>query len=112
MTKILKTEIQKLIFQQTLCEERGTGIDKAIEACELYQLPSPNFQGDKEFTRIYLYAPKTLRQMDKQEKIRACYQHCTLRFVINDYMTNQSLRERFGIEEKKFHSFKNYTRYN
>ena len=38
--------------------------------------------------------------MDKADKIRACYQHCCLKYVSNDKMTNQSLRERFKIERK------------
>ena len=33
--------------------------------------------------------------------IRATYQHCCLRYVMNEKMTNQSLRERFNLSEKK-----------
>lgn len=33
--------------------------------------------------------------------IRACYQHCCLRYVMNEKMTNQVLRERFNLPEKK-----------
>jgi predicted HTH transcriptional regulator len=47
-----------------------------------------------------MYSYKTLNQMDKKDKIRACYQHCCLKYVSNDKMTNQSLRERFKIESK------------
>ncbi len=36
--------------------------------------------------------------MDKQDKVRACYLHACLKYVSGEYMTNQSLRERFGIE--------------
>jgi ATP-dependent DNA helicase RecG len=38
--------------------------------------------------------------MDKNDKIRACYQHACLKYVSNEKMTNQSLRERFKIDEK------------
>lgn len=38
--------------------------------------------------------------MDKKDKIRACYQHACLCYVSNEKMTNQSLRERFKIDEK------------
>ena len=31
----------------------------------------------------------------------ATYQHCCLRYVMNEKMTNQSLRERFNLPEKK-----------
>jgi len=39
--------------------------------------------------------------MDSRDKIRACYQHCCLRYVMNEKMTNQSLRERFKLAEDK-----------
>jgi Predicted transcriptional regulator containing an HTH domain and an uncharacterized domain shared with the mammalian protein Schlafen len=32
--------------------------------------------------------------------VRACYLHACLRYVQRDDMTNTTLRERFGIEEK------------
>lgn len=38
--------------------------------------------------------------MHKGDKIRACYLHCCLRYIQNDYMTNTSLRERFDIDVK------------
>ena len=38
--------------------------------------------------------------MDRDDRIRACYQHACLKYVSNDKMTNSSLRERFGIEEQ------------
>jgi ATP-dependent DNA helicase RecG len=38
--------------------------------------------------------------MTEPDRIRACYQHACLCFVMGKKMTNASLRERFGIEEK------------
>jgi ATP-dependent DNA helicase RecG len=38
------------------------------------------------------------------DRMRACYQHCCLRYVMNQKMTNQSLRERFKLPEKKTES--------
>jgi ATP-dependent DNA helicase RecG len=40
--------------------------------------------------------------MDKEDKIRACYQHACLRYVSNDFMTNTTLRERFKIHQKNY----------
>jgi ATP-dependent DNA helicase RecG len=40
--------------------------------------------------------------MDKNDKIRACYQHCCLRYVLREPMNNQSLRQRFQIEEHNY----------
>ena len=38
--------------------------------------------------------------MDKGDKLRAAYLHACLRYVERDFMSNTSLRKRFGIEEK------------
>ena len=39
--------------------------------------------------------------MDRDDRIRACYQHCALKWVMSERMTNQSLRERFHLPESK-----------
>ncbi len=85
-----------------VCEERGSGIDKVVYQCELFQLPAPEFVAGDNYTRIILYSPKLLRDMDKQDKIRACYLHASLKCVSGDTMTNTSLRERFRIEEHNY----------
>lgn len=38
--------------------------------------------------------------MDKEDRIRACYLHSCLRYANRDFMTNATIRERFGIEDK------------
>lgn len=38
--------------------------------------------------------------MDKEDRIRACYLHCCLRYVNREHMNNTSLRERFGVDVK------------
>ena len=85
-----------------ICEERGSGIDKVVFECEYNQLPAPEIIVGDNYTRIILYGHKTLRQMDKQDKVRACYLHACLKYVSGEYMTNQSLRVRFGIEEQNY----------
>jgi ATP-dependent DNA helicase RecG len=40
--------------------------------------------------------------MDKEDKVRACYLHACLKYVSGEFMTNHSLRNRFGIEEKNY----------
>jgi predicted HTH transcriptional regulator len=83
-----------------ICEEKGSGIDRVIALAELYQLPAPDFRVLEKHTKVIMFAYKKLSNMDRQDKIRACYQHCCLRYVSNDHMTNQSLRERFKIEDQ------------
>ena len=66
---------------------------------EEYQLPAPEFIVQERHTKVVLYAPMLFNDMEKRDRIRACYQHCCLRYLANEKMTNQSLRDRFMIEE-------------
>jgi predicted HTH transcriptional regulator len=50
---------------------------------------------------VTLFGPKDFDNMDRGDRIRACYQHCVLRWVMTERMTNQSLRERFRLPESK-----------
>ena len=83
-----------------ICEEKGSGIDKVIFNIELFQLPALDVQAQEKHTKVILYAYQKFADMDKKDRIRACYQHACLKFVTNDKMTNQSLRERFKIADE------------
>jgi ATP-dependent DNA helicase RecG len=83
-----------------MCEEKGSGIDKVISYNEMYQLPAVDFIVSEKRTRVTMFSYKELNSLDRKDKVRACYQHACLRYVSNDKMTNQSLRERFQIEEQ------------
>ena len=78
----------------------GLFIDKIVLESEIYQLPAPMFETINEHTVAILFAYKELKDMDKSDKIRACYLHAGLRYIQRDYMTNTTLRERFGIDKK------------
>lgn len=93
-------KLADLMRRMGFCEEKGSGLDKVISQCELYQLPPINVIVDENRTRVTIYSYKQLRNLDKKEKIRATYQHACLKWVSNEKMTNQSLRERFLIEDK------------
>jgi ATP-dependent DNA helicase RecG len=84
------------------CEEKGSGLDKVIFYNEFYQLPAINVIVSENRTTVTMYGYKALNSLDKKEKIRACYQHACLKHVSNDKMTNQSLRERFKIEDHNY----------
>lgn len=85
-----------------ICEERGSGIDKVITATELHELPAPNFISEPTYMKVIVYAKKTWAQMTRDDKIRTCYQHCSLKYLSSDLMTNQSLRKRLNVEEKNY----------
>lgn len=81
------------------CEEKGSGLDKTIFYVELYQLPPIKITVQENRTVVSMFAYKTLNSMDKEERQNACYQHACLKYVSNEKMTNQTFRERLGIEE-------------
>jgi len=94
-------KLAKLMRQMGICEERGSGIDKVINAIEIFQLPAPKFIAEKDFFKVILFAPLKFEDMDKQDRIRATYQHCSLKFMNQEFMTNSTLRERFGLDKKQ-----------
>ncbi len=95
-------KLADIMRRMGFCEEKGSGLDKVIFYNELYQLPPINVIIDENRTRVTIYSYKELNNLDKKEKIRACYQHACLKWVSNEKMTNQSLRERFQIEAHNY----------
>ena len=85
-----------------ICEELGSGMDKAITAVEVFQLPPLRFQVQETRTTVTMFAYRKYAEMNKEERIQACYQHACLKYVTSDKMTNQSLRERMGIDKQNY----------
>jgi ATP-dependent DNA helicase RecG len=84
-----------------ICEEKGSGIDKVLFEIEFYQLPALNIRVGETRTTVIMQGHKSFDEMDKDERIRACYQHCCLKYVMGEMMTNQTFRERLGLSDKK-----------
>lgn len=92
--------LASLMRRFRICEERGSGIDKVVFEIERHQLPAPLFETPPNYTRVVLFSHKALADMDKTERESACYLHACLKYVQRGSMTNTSIRERFGIDEK------------
>lgn len=90
--------LASLMRRFRICEERGTGIDKVVSQVEMFQLPAPLFENPEGFTRVVLFAHRPLSAMGKADRVRACYLHACLRYVTRGFLTNSSLRQRFGLE--------------
>lgn len=103
-------KLASLMRRFRICEERGSGIAKVVEQVEYHHLPAPLFETPPNFTRSVLYSHKPLSDMRKADRIRACYLHACLRYVTGSALTNSSLRQRFGIEEKNKASVSRYIR--
>lgn len=89
-----------LLRRVGMCEEQGSGIDKVIIAIEDAQLPPPHFEGEGPHMRVTLFGRKPFGEMSQEERIRGCYQHCVIRYLANQGMTNATLRQRFGVAER------------
>ena len=96
----LNETLASIMRRFNFCEERGSGIDRVVQQAERYQLPAPLFEAPNGFTRTTLFAQKPMNEMDRTDRVRACYLHACLRYVMKLPMNNASIRERFGIAEK------------
>jgi len=90
-----------LMRRLRICEEKGSGIDKVVSSIETFQLPPLDIRIGQKRTTTILSAYKQFSDMDKSDKVRACFQHCVLRYLMGEKMTNKSLRERFGLNNRQ-----------
>ncbi|MFQ3592852.1 MAG: ATP-binding protein [Gemmataceae bacterium] len=90
-----------LMRRMHICEEKSSGIDQVIEAAEKFQLPAPEFLKELRRTNVVIHGHRPFKDMDREARVRACYQHCVLRYILRQHMTNQSLRARFGLAESQ-----------
>ena len=95
-------KLADIMRRMGFCEEKGSGMDKVIANNEEYHLPPIDITCDDLRTTITIYTHKKLSELSRIEKITACYQHCCLCYLTGEKMTNQSLRERFEVEEKNY----------
>lgn len=91
-----------------LCEERGKGLDKSIAAIEAFSaiekinLPAPFFRTTTNGFVVTLFGPRPFREQTKEDRIRACYQHCVLGYLKGEYMSNSTLRSRFSLDDDDY----------
>ncbi|MBU6463434.1 MAG: transcriptional regulator [Bradyrhizobium sp.] len=85
-----------------LCEERGSGVDRALEAIEQETLPAPAFSDIEGSTVAVIYGRQSFAAMSKEARIRACYQHACLRHETNAPMSNASFRKRLGMPDSQY----------
>ena len=67
--------LTSLMRRFLICEERGSGIDKVVAEIERHHLPAPLFEAPPNFTRVVLFGRKQMADMDRAERVRACYLH-------------------------------------
>lgn len=87
--------------QMGLCEERGSGWDKVTFEIEFNQLPPALVEVTEAHTRVAIFSPRPFSEMDRNERLRAVYQHACLMYVDRRHMTNSTVRARFGLSDRQ-----------
>lgn len=91
--------LASLMRRLKMCEELGTGWDKIVISCELQQLPTPRINIYEENTKVILFSKISFSDWMLNEKLWACYMHACIRYIQGEYLTNSTLRERFGVKD-------------
>lgn len=93
----------RLMRRMGICEERGSGIDRALVEIEVYGLPPVKFINGPNAFKAVLHSPKSFKQMTPEERLDACLQHgCIRYYVAGNPMTNASLRKRLGLKDNQY----------
>lgn len=100
MCRLRNDRLADLMRQLGICEVDGTGADKVVSAIEESRLPPPDFRVGVNRTTALLFSHKEFGEMHGGDRVRATYQHCCLRYVQNERMTDESLRDRFGLPRR------------
>ena len=93
-------KLASMMRRLRMCEELGTGWDKIVTTCELMQLPTPEIKVYAENTKVILFSFIPYTMLSPEAKLRACYFHACITYIIQEPMNNSSLRKRFGVDEK------------
>ena len=84
-----------------ICEERGSGYDKIIEATTANALLAPKIENqNNQFTKVTLYAKIPFDLTTKEDRIRTCYMLACYAFVTSSVIANSNVRTAFGLQEK------------
>jgi len=94
--------IASVMRRVNIYEERGSGIDKVISMVESFHFPAPDFRITDGSTVAVLLGPRDFFRMDREDRIRACYQHACLLYVSGKRMTNATLRHRLQIKDSNY----------
>jgi len=94
-------QLAQSMFLLGICERRGSGIDRAVEAIEKMFLPAAKIVKNEHSTKAILFPKKDITDMTKREKMDICYQHACLMYEDNKPINNQSIRDRFNLDKNQ-----------
>lgn len=94
-------KLAKLMRDCRLCEERGSGVERACRAVEESLQASPSFENVEDSTIVTLFMTSNFSSMSSNDRVRVCYQHAQLKYLDGDTINNASLRERLGLNKNQ-----------
>lgn len=109
-TKSRNPSFARLMRLAGLCEQRGSGVDRAVREIERAVLPPPLFATVEGTTSVTAFMPRRFADMTPEERVRACFQHAQICHEGNEAMSNASLRHRFGLPDKQISQVSNVIR--
>ncbi len=85
-----------------ICEERGSGYDKIIEATGKNELLAPRIENqNNQFTKAVLFAKIPFELTKKEDRVRTCYMQACLAYVNYEGINNTNIRNLFGLSLKE-----------
>ena len=85
-----------------ICEERGSGYDKIIEATGKNELLAPRIENqNNQFTKAVLFAKIPFEMTTKEDRVRTCYMQACLAYVNYEAVSNGDIRKLFGLSDKE-----------
>lgn len=109
-TQTRNPEFARLMREVGICEQRGSGVDRAVKEIEHAVLPPPLFAAREGSTAVTVYKKRAFADMTPEERVRACYQHAQVKHEDNEALNNASLRQRFGLPDKAISQVSNVIR--
>lgn len=83
-----------------ICEERGSGYDKVVDATSKNMMLAPKIENQSnQFTKVVLFAKLPFELTTKEDRIRTCYMQACLAYVNYGAITNADIRQVFGLED-------------
>ena len=84
-----------------ICEERGSGYDKVINATSQNSMLAPKIENQSDkFTRVTLYSKVPFNLISKEDRIRTCYMQTCFLYVKGEAISNNAVRNLFDISDK------------
>ena len=85
-----------------ICEERGSGYDKIIEATGKSELLAPRIENqNNQFTKAVLFAKVPFEMTTKEDRVRTCYMQACLAYVNYEAVSNGDIRKLFGLSDQE-----------